>query len=157
MLETQVWNITSAAQTFYLRYFVFHSPKLFPKHVLQSYQAEYQGNYSLSPFKKELLCVGGHGCLLRCSVLRHREMCIQLSSAWHFWDQVLSTRIFPLTILAAVPVCRKKRQDSKGQRQSGNERGCPCNQEMSAFLVGQKRCILVCVAKTTQTLCMKRH
>lgn len=140
---------------------MIHSPKLFPKHVLQSYQAEYQGNDSLSPFKKQLLCVWGGGagndCVLHCSVLRHTEIWIQLSSAWHFWGQVLSTRMFLLTILAAVPACRKKRarfkrQDSKGQRKMGMREAVPVTKTWVHFLFGQKWWILVCSSYYSVTL-----
>lgn len=37
---------------------MIHSPKLFPKHVVLSDEAEYQGNESLSPFEKQLPCEG---------------------------------------------------------------------------------------------------
>lgn len=104
--------------------------------------------------KSSCYVLGGHGCLLCCSVLRHREIQIQLSSAWHFGGQVLSSRIFPLAFLAAIPVCSKKKQDSKGQRQSGN---VPITKRWVHFLLGKNDGFWSVFTKKPQILCVKRH
>lgn len=133
---------------------MIHSPKLFSKHVVLSDQAEYQGNESLSPFEKQLPCEGKKRSWLS-STLFTAQTEGDLHSAHSsltFFGSGPEHQDIPTHHPCESSGVQKKGLDSKGQKQRENDRDYPCD---LMHFVGQKWCILVCVAKTSQVLCRK--
>lgn len=114
---------------------MIHSPKLFPKHVVLSDQAEYQGNESLSPFEKQLPCGGKKRSWLS-SALFSAQTQRDLHSAHcslTFLGSGPEHQDIPTHRPCESSSVQKKGQDSKGKKQRDNVREYPCDLELSAF------------------------
>lgn len=140
---------------------MIHRPKLFPKHVLQSYLVKYQGSESLSPFKKQLLWVR-KGIVVfyvvQCSdtgrpEFRSLEPAVLGEAPEH--QDIRSHH--HCTVISVVSVCRNKGQVQKTRNKVGTREVVSVTNKHMHFLSGKNDGLWSNFPKQLKTLYMKRH